>query len=373
VERVLIFYISDFGGHSKAAENIKEAFKYKSPHAKVLSINGFGHFYPRWEKIVDSIYTTVIKHVPRLWGGIYDRRKVVNCLTPCRELVNRMTFGKVAHIIKEFKPTCFVATQAFPCGLVADFKKRFGLKIPLVAVVTDYHPHRFWIHPFIDKYVVASYEAKEILMQEGVAEEKIKVLGIPISIKFLNAHSKEATSKDLGFRSDLDSVLIMGGGLGIGPIKKIAQELDELDRDFQIIVVCGKNETLYNWFEKNKGDFRKPIFCFGYIDFVHKIMDFSDIIITKAGGITISEALAKSLAIIVINPIPGQEERNVDYLLRKQALIKADGASSIGETVKECLEDKKRIYSLKEKARENSFMDSSLRIVDLISGETTND
>ncbi|UCD15507.1 MAG: glycosyltransferase [Candidatus Omnitrophota bacterium] len=369
MKRILIFYISDFGGHSKAAENIKEAFRYKEPEAEVLSINGFGHFYPYWEKVVDFLYTLLIKYIPDLWGGLYDRRRVVKFLTPCRRFVNRITFKKLSRLINDFKPTCFVTTQAFPCGLVADFKQKFGLKIPLVAVVTDYYPHRFWIHPCIDKYVVACKEAKETLVREGVGEEKIKVLGIPISVEFLKAYSRQEVCDNLNFASKRDSVLIMGGGLGIGPIKKIAQQLDSLDSNFQIVVVCGKNKTLYNWFEKNKKDFKKPIFCFGYIDFVHKIMDFSDIIITKAGGITVSEALAKSLCIIIVNPIPGQEERNVNYLLYRGAVVKVDNTSLIGEAVKGLMRDRKRMFYLKEKARENSFIDSSLRIVDLISGE----
>lgn len=369
MERILIFYISDFGGHNKAAENIKEAFRHKRPGDQVLSINGFGHFYPHCERIVDFIYTIVIKYIPDLWGRIYDRKKVIDSLTPCRTFINKITFRKLSRLINSFKPACFVATQAFPCGLVADFKQRFGIDIPLIAVVTDYYPHRFWIHPCIDKYVVACQEAKTILIKEGVAEEKVKVLGIPISVEFLKEYSKQEISAQLAFRNDMTSVLIMGGGLGLGPIKKIAQQLDDLDSDFQIIAVCGHNKALYNWFDRNKKDFKKPIFYFGYIDFVHKIMDFADVIITKAGGITVSEALAKRLGIIIIKPIPGQEERNVNYLLSRSAVIKVDDTERIGDTVKDILQNKEKLQSLEKKARENSVIDSSLRIVDLISEE----
>lgn len=371
MKKIIIFYISDFGGHSKAAENIKEAFRYKDSPISVLSLNGFGYFYPCWEKIVDFIYTVIIKHVPRIWGSIYDRRKVINYLTPYRKFVNSLSFRELGHLIEDFTPECFVATQAFPCGFVADFKEKFGLKIPLIAVVTDYYPHRFWIHPFIDKYIVACDEAREVLIKEGVEPGKIRVLGIPISVKFLTVTSRAQIAARLDFSPGLDSVLIMGGGLGIGPIKKIAQQLDALDKDFQIIVVCGRNKMLYNWFIRNKAKFKKPIFCFGYIDFVHKIMDFSDIIITKAGGITISEALAKSLAIIVINPIPGQEERNVDYLFKRGAVLKVEDTGQIGDAVRGLLEDKRKMASLKAKAKENSLIDSSLRLVDLISSEIT--
>ena len=366
MKKALIFHISEFGGHNKAAQNIREALLYKNPQIEVINQNGLGYFYPRTEKVIDFTYTATIKHFPYLWGKAYDRKKVVKTLAPYRKLISRFAFGKLDRLIKECSPACIVATQAFPCGLVADFKEKSGLKTPLIGIVTDYHPHRFWVHPFVDKYVVACQQAKHSLLAEGVADEKIKVLGIPISVKFLTTYPKKEICQELGFVNNLSSVLIMGGGLGLGPIKTIAKQLDDLDASFQIITVCGRNKKLYNWFAKNRKKFKKPIFAFEYIENIHKIMDFTDIIITKAGGISISESLAKGLCIIVTNPIPGQEERNVEYLLKKKAVIKADKPREIGAIIGDFLSDAKKMYSLKERAKEVSFLDSSLRIVDLI-------
>ena len=366
MKKVHIFHISEFGGHSKAAESIKEALIYKNPEIHVLKLNGLGYFYPRGEKIIDFLYTKIIKYTPDLWGKAYDRKKVVASVEPYRKIVNRSTFSKLNKFVNEYKPDCFVATQAFPCGAIADFKEKAGLNIPLVAIVTDYHPNRFWIHPFVDRYVVACQEAKDVLIKEGVDEEKVKILGIPISVKFLTSYPKEETSKELAFEPNLNSVLLMGGGLGLGPIKLIAKKLNNLDCNFQIIIVCGKNKNLYEWFIKNKAKFKKPISIFGYTDNIHKIMDFSDIIITKGGGITISEALAKGLSIIVTNPIPGQEERNVDYLLKENAIVRADCVDEIGRIVNRFLKNQKEMYVLKERAKQISFIDSSLRVVDLI-------
>lgn len=366
MKRVLILHISQFGGHSKAAENIKEALSYRDPRIRAITLNGFGYFYPRGEKIVDFIYTSVIKHMPYLWGKIYDRPKVAGSLSLVRRLVHKMAFRKLSRLIHNFNPNCVVATQAFPCGLLADFKEEFGLNIPLIAVVTDYHPHRFWLHPGIDIYTVACQEAKETLMEQGIAEEKIKILGIPISVKFLTANPKDKIARRYGFSPSATSVLIMGGGLGIGPIEEIALQLDEINADIQIIAVCGKNKRLYHWFERNKYRFTKPLFFFGYVDFMHVLMDFSDIIITKAGGITVSEALAKGMAMVIIDPIPGQEERNVEYLARQEAAIMADTPVHVCQEVQKLLDDKKRMFSLREKAKAVSVMDSSLRLVDLI-------
>lgn len=369
MKNVLILHISEFGGHSKAAENIEEALYYRDSQLRILSRNGFGYFYPRGEKVIDFLYNTVIKHFPDVWGKLYDRKKVIKQLTPVMKVVNRVAFGKLSTLIEEFNPQCFVTTQAFPCGVIADYKKKFGLDTPLVAVVTDYYPHRFWIHRQVDRYVVACQEAKDILMREGVAENKVKVLGIPISVKFMNSYPREEIAKKLGLVSHLDSVLLMGGGFGMGPIQSIAKRLDALAHDFQMVVVCGRNKKLYNWFTENKSKFKKPIFHFGYIDFVHQLMDFSDIIVTKAGGITVSEALAKGVAIIITHPLPGQEERNVDCLLKRGAIIDAGEAQRVSVHVADLFEDKKKLYELKEKAKEISFIDSSIRIVDLIMGE----
>jgi processive 1,2-diacylglycerol beta-glucosyltransferase len=367
MKRILIFHISQFGGHSKAAQNVKEAFSYKNCNIDVVTLNGLGYFYPRGEKIIDLIYLATIKYAPRLWGKVYDRQRIVRVLSPYRRLIHQISFRKLDKLIEDYKPDCFIATQAFPCGLIADFKEKTSLKTPLVGIVTDYYPHRFWIHPLVDRYIVACQEAKEVLINEGVNGQKIKIQGIPISVKFLATYPKDQISQEFGFRNDSDTVLIMGGGLGIGPIKLIAKELDALDDKFQIIVVCGKNKKLYRNLTKNKNFFRKPIFIFGYIDYIHKLMDFSDIIITKGGGITISEALAKSLCIVVTKPIPGQERRNVDYLLKKGAIVEADTVSEIKTVVGRLLRDKKKMYYLKEAAKESSFIDSSLRIIDLVS------
>lgn len=368
MKNIVVFYISEFGGHNKAANNIKEALLYKDPGLNVSNINGFGYFYPRTERFADSLYTTVIKHFPAIWGRIYDRKKIIRNLSPLRKWVSEHTFKKLSNFIKKTSPDCFVATQAFPCGLIADFKDRFNCKIPLIAVVTDYHPHGFWIHKSVDKYIVASLEARDVLINNGVAREKIEILGIPISFKFLNHSRREEVANEFKFINEAKSILIMGGGLGIGPIEKIAKELDDSKADFQIITICGKNEKLYRWFEKNKHSFRKPVFYFGYVDFVNKIMDFADIIVTKSGGITISEALSKGLAIIVSNPIPGQEEHNVNYLLKSEAVLRADEPCEIGRIARELLEDNTKMRHFKVNAKRVSSPDSSLRIAELILG-----
>ena len=366
MKRVLILHISEVGGHSKAAENIKEAINFLSSDIEVITLNSFGYFYPNTEKIVDFLYTNTIKYLPFLWGVLYDKKPLVKNTSFFLKYINILTFKKLSLLIKKFSFNCVIATQAYPCRLVCDFKKLKGINIPVVAVITDYYPHRFWVHPYVDKYVVASEEAKDVLIKEGIQKDKIEIFGIPLSIKFINSFPKENIKEEFGFSLDLPTILIMGGGLGLGPIERIVLELNKLERDFQIIVICGKNKNLFNWLKKYANKFRKKIFYFGYVDFVNKIMDFADIIITKAGGITISEALAKGLAIIVTFPIPGQEERNVDFLLKRNAILRIDNLSKIPFYVDNLLSNRKNLDSLKQSAKKIAFADSSLRIANLV-------
>ncbi|MCF7877623.1 MAG: hypothetical protein K9M14_04790, partial [Candidatus Omnitrophica bacterium] len=250
--------------------------------------------------------------------------------------------------------------------IVADYKKKYKAKIPLIAVVTDFHPHRFWVHSSVDRYVVASQEAKQTLIKEGVDSDKIFIFGIPISIKFMGSSDREEIAKKFGFFPRLKAVLVMGGGLGIGPIEEIIANLDRLDYDFQIIGVCGKNRILYRKLEKIKKKTKKPLFVFSYIECIDKIMDFCDIIITKAGGVTIAEALCKKLAIIIAKPIPGQEELNVDFLIRKKAVIKTDDFAQINKSVAELIKNPDKLNFFKKSAGKTSLGNSSAQIADLV-------
>lgn len=366
VPKIHIFHISEYGGHSQAAQNIREAILANEDKVEVINLNSFQYFYPRAEKIVNFIYTIIIKRIPSLWGKAYNRKNLIRHLLPWQKAISLISFPKLNRYIKLQNPDCFVTTQAFPCGLIADYKKKYKVDIPLVAVVTDFYPHYFWVHPFVDRYVVASNQAKEILKAEGISENRIAVFGIPISINFRQNCCRNQIAKKWGFIPKLKSILVMGGGLGIGPIEEVVNSLAKINLDFQIIVICGKNRFLYQKLQKRRKKIRKPLFVFSFVGQVNEIMDFCDIIITKAGGVTVSEALAKKMAIIVTNPIPGQEEFNVDFLIGQKAILRADTPSEIRCNVSRLLENGDKLNQLKSEAEKNSFPDSSLKIANLV-------
>ncbi|MBN2484086.1 MAG: hypothetical protein JXD21_07800 [Candidatus Omnitrophica bacterium] len=363
MKRLLLLHISQYGGHKKASENLEEAFRFREPSLDIKNINGFGYVTPRLERCIDFFYMLTIKHAPFIWGSLYDRKTVVKAASPLQNIVNIFAIPKIYKLLNDYQPGAILATQAFPCRIAGDIKKKYKLDIPLIAVVTDYYPHRFWIHPQISIYTVACQEAKQILVKEGVPQEKIKVAGIPISYQFSQNHPREAIAAEFGFAFDTKTIMIMGGGLGIGPIKQIIKLMEELPRQLQLIVVCGRNKKLYEWVSRKK--FRKKIFAYGYVDFINKLMDFSDILITKGGGLTISEALTKGIGTLVVNPIPGQEDRNVRYLENRQAIIRITNLIQIPVTVNMLLNNPRQLSVLKESAKQTALSDAALHIADV--------
>jgi processive 1,2-diacylglycerol beta-glucosyltransferase len=223
--------------------------------------------------------------------------------------------------------------------MVAGYKKTYGSSIPLVGILTDYVPHSFWLYDEVDYYVVPAPEVGERLRKKGIPARKIKPFGIPIDPKFNEPVDKGKVLQKLNLLPGIKNVLVMGGGQGLGPIKTIIDSLEKVKTGFQAVIVTGTNKKLYNSLKKRLRNYKKDVAVMGYVNNIHELMGISDIIISKPGGITTSEALAKGLPMIIIKPIPGQEENNTVYLTGKNAAIKLDDPREAGRVVEDLLSD----------------------------------
>ncbi|MCX5715418.1 MAG: hypothetical protein NTV07_00830, partial [Candidatus Omnitrophica bacterium] len=183
-KRILLMHISEVSGHRKASMAIEKAIKLISPDTETKGINTFNYTNPIWERIVNHVYMSVLRNAPEIWDYLYDNPKVLRRVKHIRALIHKANSEKVHKLFSEFNPGAVVCTQAYPCGLVADYKKQFNLDLPLIGVLTDYAPHSYWIYDNVDYYVVPSKDTGQKLVRGGVLEEKIKVLGIPIDPKF---------------------------------------------------------------------------------------------------------------------------------------------------------------------------------------------
>ncbi|MFH0912984.1 MAG: glycosyltransferase, partial [Candidatus Omnitrophota bacterium] len=353
-------------GHRSATLAIEKAIKIISPGSETLNINAFNYTNPISEKIVNRIYLSILKRAPKVWDYLYDNPTVVKKIEKIKNTIHKFNSPKLKKLFDKFKPDAIICTQAFPCGMVADFKKTYASDIPLVAVLTDYIPHSYWVYQTINYYIVPSEEVGLRLIKKGVSPKKIKPLGIPFDHKFNEPLTKNGVMRKLNLDPNLFTILIMGGGQGLGPIKTIVRSLEKIKEGLQEIIVTGTNKKLYKSLKRRIKKYKKRILLFGYANNINELMTAADIIITKPGGVTISEVLAKKIPMVIIRPIPGQEINNTIYLTDKKAAIKIDKPKDTRIIIEELLGDRQKLNRLSEAAGRIAKPNASLDIARFI-------
>lgn len=363
--RILLLYISNDSGHHCASIAIEKALHKLDPQIQTLNINSFNYTNPIMEKVINSAYMSVVRTRPEIWDYLYDNPKVLKSVQRLRANIHRSNTGKLKTLMDEFKPNGVICTQAFPCGLIADYKKTFGVDIPLIGVLTDYAPHSYWIFDNVDRYIVPSLETGKKLIDNGIDPAKILDYSIPIDAKFRESLNREPILKKLSLDAKLPTVLIMGGTQGLGPIKELVTLLDRSYLNLQIIIACGTNKRLYRWLFLRVRRFRKKIIVLPFADNIDELMQVSELIITKPGGITTAEALARGLPMLIINPLPGQEAMNTKFLLKEGVAVKAEKSEDVIILLEELLYNKTKLRQMSDKAKSLSKPESAERIAKL--------
>ena len=348
MKKILLMYISEHSGHHQASIALEKAILAKDPTCSVRNINAFKYTSPIIEMITHKAYMGIIKKRPEIWGYLYDNPGVVKKTQRLRDLVNDAGSKKIDKIINQFRPDVIACTQAYPCGIVASYKRTHRVDIPLVATLTDYAPHAYWIYEDVDAYIVPSDEIKRAFIKKGVPAEKIKTLGNPIDSNFEKSLNKNDICKKTGLSLKSPIILVMGGTHGIGPDEKLITALDDSSKEFQVVVVAGVNKKLYKKIKNISGTFKKRITIMGFIDNVHELMEISKVIITKPGGLTTAEALAKSLPMIILNPLPGQESLNTKILTNEGIALMAIDANDAVRILEELLDNPDKIKKMQD-------------------------
>ncbi|MDD2751577.1 MAG: glycosyltransferase [Candidatus Omnitrophica bacterium] len=367
-KRIILMYISKVSGHRSAAMAIENAIRDLVPQTEILSIDAFNYTNPGTAKFTNFLYMNVVSRAPKIWGYLYDNPRVVKGLERAKKFVHNFNSPKLKKLFEEFRPDVVACTQAYPCGMVADYKKIHHLSLPLVAVLTDFVPHSFWIYDNVDYYISPSDEVTSRLQAKGVSEQRIKTFGIPCDNRFNLPVDKEKVYAKYGLKSGRPTILIMGGGHGLGPLSEIVSSLEKTSADIQEIVVTGVNTKLYSAIEKEIKKCKKQVVLLGFVDNIRELMSISDLIITKPGGITTAEALAKQLPMIIVQPIPGQEANNTAYLNEKKAAVKVDDPQQINIVVDDLLAHPQKLELLRRSAAAISKPHSSSDIAGLLLG-----
>ncbi|RNC29160.1 MAG: Processive diacylglycerol beta-glucosyltransferase [Candidatus Dichloromethanomonas elyunquensis] len=330
--RILVFSAGFGGGHVKAAEALIQAVKNMEPTAEIVHEDFMDIYHKGLNMIFKKSYIKLIKRAPKLWGTFYQSTQDLSYDSLFQRFVNNMGRRQLIDYIHGLKPDIIICTYPTVAGLLAQMRKTGELRIPLVTVITDYTTHCQWIHPGVDLYIVGNNQVREGLIKRGINPRSIKVTGIPVSPKFDRSLNKKEAKTDLGLSTGLLTVLIMGGAYGVlGNAKWLCSLIATIDAPIQAIFVCGKDRKLYRSLDPVIEMARNPIVRFDFVNNVDVLMAAADIIITKAGGLTVSEALTKHLPMIIFKPIPGQEANNAEY-------IRAIGAGKIAYTQTEFLD-----------------------------------
>ncbi|MFB6364354.1 glycosyltransferase [Paenibacillus elgii] len=310
-KRVLLLSEGFGAGHTQAAHALSDSLRLLTPEVqtRVLELGTFLH--PTLAPWILTAYRKTLSTQPKLYGLMYrsQYKKSLNRFT--RLALHRIFYAQAAEVIRQLRPDTIVCTHPFPSAVISRLKCS-GLNVPLCTVITDYDAHGTWVSPEVNMYLVSTPNVKEKLLSRGVPSETVKVTGIPIHPNFWEQHNREELRSRFGLLP-LPTVLVMGGGWGLVKDEGFLQHLTSWRDRIQLVACLGNNEKALAELGKDER-FRHPnVRLLGFTKEIDKWMDVSDLLITKPGGMTCTEGLAKGIPMLFYKPIPGQEEKNLQY------------------------------------------------------------
>lgn len=353
--KALIFSVSAGGGHKRAAEAVKSYIDIYDNNSEVKIIDTLKYINPLIDKVVIGGYLKTIKISPNLFGKLYNYSETDYGIANLSAKINEMLTYKLIPLIDEFKPDILISTHAFTTEMISIIKMKHKKNLPTVSIITDYASHSFWLHPYIDAYIVSNSDMVEEMVSKGIDRNTIYNIGIPINPEFFKKYNSQKTLEDIGLSSNKKTILIMGGSLGIGKIEHIYKQLLFLDKDIQIIIVAGRNKKLYDELIKIRDTFQtKPTYIIGFTDNVNKYMQACDLLISKPGGLTVTEALICGVPLAIFSPIPGQEEKNAQFLLKYNLAINLNESKNSIDAIDYLISNEAKLQEMKDSCREFS-------------------
>jgi processive 1,2-diacylglycerol beta-glucosyltransferase len=326
-----VLSVSAGAGHIRASQALQETAEKYYPTAHVIHRDVM-ELVPRlFRKLYADSYVKVVEKYPALWGYLYDvsdKEAADSPLNQMRSAIERLNTQKLVHYLMETDPDTVICTHFLPAQILSERIGKGQFSKPVWVVDTDFDVHALWVVPHMSGYFAAHSEVAWRMVARGIPHENITVSGIPVMPQFSEEHSRQECAAQFGLDPKKKTILMMSGGAGIAGIERLAIELLHLDDDFQLVVLAGRNETLLVTLKAIAAEHPGRLIPLGFTKIIERIMAASDLAVTKPGGLTTSECLAMGLPMIVVSPIPGQEERNADFLLENGAALKAcDGGA----------------------------------------------
>jgi len=356
--KILVVHASAGAGHQKAAEALYDGLKSLPENHDVTLLDALDQASPQFKSLYKGAYFFLISKIPSIWGvtfALIDYPWIQPLIKKIRRIYNSINVKKFHKYLINEKFDYIFSTHFMPNEIVSALKRKELIRSKLICTVTDYDVHKIWLADGVSMYSVASHWTKEKMIKMGVPAAMIIDTGIPTHEKFSHPLNKGELRKKWGIGENIFTVLMATGSFGIGPIEEIIQAIDG---ECQVVVICGHNENLFTTLFNKKYNRVK---VFGLVDNMHEMMEISDIMITKPGGLSISEALVKNLPLVFFNAIPGQETNNIAVLSRYGVGSEPFTIKQIVEKIKKFSESSgdmaRAIESIQQLARPSAVKD----------------
>lgn len=377
-QKLLLLSVSAGAGHVRAAEALRAQTELSYPEVEVIHLDLMEWVPKVFRQIYAESFLYIVEKQPELWGYLYgrtDRPKDGSKFETMRKAIERVNTVRFMKVLKDLNPDQVICTHFLPAQLLSRKIRKGMFKLPTWVQVTDFDVHRLWIHTHLNGYFAASEEVAYRMKDRGIDANSIAVTGIPIMPQFSQSFDKKRIAQEMGINPTKPILLLMAGGAGVGAgtggngLDQTAARLLSMQDDFQIIALAGKNEKLLQNLMELKKSFPSRLIPQGFTKTIEKLMAISDIAVTKPGGLTTSECLAMGLPMILVNPIPGQEERNADYLLENGAALKASDSAGLEFRVKSLIKNPKKLVQLRNNAKALGRPDAALHVLEKVLGQ----
>lgn len=345
--RFLIMTASIGSGHIRAAEAVERELRQQYPEADIRTVDFMSHRTSIFHGLLKDLYLRMLDFVPNLYDLFYRVSGGGSGGTFAQTMFAAVTCRTMCRIVEEYRPDVLICTHPFPEGAAA-LARRLGRKddFLLAAVLTDYSLHQIWIYPRVDLYFTATEEMRTGLLKRGFSSEQVFAPGIAVSENIRMASSREEARRALGLAGEEKTLLFMGGGLGLGGIENSLRDMEGMEEKLVLLVVAGRNEELRQKLEGFGRSSHHSIRVWGYTEKVYDLMAASDILITKPGALTMSEAFVLGLPMVLHEPIPGPETQNAVYASEHGAAVWVHHGESMGEAIRGILSDKGKLQSM---------------------------
>jgi processive 1,2-diacylglycerol beta-glucosyltransferase len=354
--RILVLSASVGAGHLRAAEAVESALRQTVPAATVKNLDVLTLTNAAFRRVYGKAYLDLVNKAPHFLGYFYDlmdqpSRSGRNRSDRLRLAVEKFNLRPFIRMLEEEPWDLIINTHFLPAEIIASLRKHERLSVPQVTVTTDFETHRLWMNQPCEHYFTATEEGALYLESWGVPRADISVTGIPVHPVFSQPKERAACLARQGLTGKRPVILQLSGGFGVGPIEKLYRGLLAIEEALEIMVVTGRNEMVKAQLQTVPVPDRHHAKLFGFTDQIDELMAAADLVVSKPGGLTTSETLARGAAMVVVNPIPGQESRNSDYLLENGAAIKVNNLATLPHKITALVRNPERLAQLKANAR----------------------